>query len=47
MQNRRNKMVIYFLTNNFNLYGIPEKIKSDKGEALYRKNTENLVNVET
>ena len=26
--------VINFLTNNFNLYGIPEKIKSDRGGIL-------------
>ena len=41
------KEVLNFLTNNFNLYGIPEKIKSDKGEPLYRKNTENFVKTET
>ena len=31
------KEVINFLTSNFNLYGIPEKIKSDKGGAFIRK----------
>ena len=31
------KEVINFLTNNFNLYGIPEKIKSDKGGAFISK----------
>ena len=29
--------VIQFLTSNFNLYGIPEKIKSDKGGAFISK----------
>ena len=37
MQNRRNKEVLNFLTNNYNLYGIPEKIKSDKGGAFISK----------
>ena len=41
------KEVINFLTNNFTLYGIPEKIKSDKGEPLHRKNTKNSVKIET
>ena len=31
------KEVIQFLTSNFNLYGIPEKIKSDKGGAFISK----------
>ena len=31
------KEVINFLTQNFTLYGIPEKIKSDKGEAFISK----------
>ena len=31
------KEVIQFLSNNFNLYGIPEKIKSDKGGAFISK----------
>ena len=31
------KEVIQFLTSNFNLYGIPEKIKSDKGGACISK----------
>ena len=31
------KEVINFLTQNFNLYGIPEKIKSDKGGAFISK----------
>ena len=31
------KEVINFLTSNFNLYGIPEKIKSDKGGAFISK----------
>ena len=31
------KEVINFLTNNFNLYGLPEKIKSDKGGAFISK----------
>ena len=31
------KEVINFLTNNFTLYGIPEKIKSDKGGAFISK----------
>ena len=31
------KEVIQFLTSNFNLYGIPEKIKSDKGSAFISK----------
>ena len=35
LQNRRN--VINFLTNNFNLYGLPEKSKSDKGGAFISK----------
>ena len=29
--------MINFLTSNFNLYGIPEKIKSDKGGAFISK----------
>ena len=41
------KEVINFQTNNFNLYEILEKIKSDKGGPLYRKNTENFVKAET
>ena len=31
------KEVITFLTNNFNLYGLPEKNKSDKGGAFISK----------
>ena len=31
------KEVIQFLTSNFNLYGIPEKMKSDKGGAFISK----------
>ena len=31
------KEVIQFLSNNFTLYGIPEKIKSDKGGAFISK----------
>ena len=31
------KEVIQFLTSDFNLYGIPEKIKSDKGGAFISK----------
>ena len=31
------KEVINFPTNNFNLYGLPEKIKSDKGGAFISK----------
>ena len=31
------KEVLNFLTNNFNLYGVPEKIKSDKGGAFISK----------
>ena len=31
------KEVLNFLTNNFNLYGMPEKIKSDKGGAFISK----------
>ena len=31
------KEVLNFLSNNFNLYGIPEKIKSDKGGAFISK----------
>ena len=31
------KEVINFLKQNFNLYGIPEKIKSDKGGAFFSK----------
>ena len=31
------KEVINFLTKSFNLYGIPEKIKSDKGGAFFSK----------
>ena len=31
------KEVISFLTNNFNFYGLPEKIKSDKGGAFISK----------
>ena len=31
------KEVIQFLTSNFNLYGIPEKFKSDKGGAFISK----------
>ena len=30
LQNSRNKRILNFLTNHFNLYGIPEKIKADK-----------------
>ena len=42
------KEVINFLTSNFNLYGIPEKIKSDKGGGhSYRKNTKNFAIIET
>ena len=40
------KEVINFLTKNFNLYGQPEKIKSDRDEPLFRKNTENSVEAE-
>ena len=31
------KEVLTFLTNNFNLYGIPEKIQSDEGGAFTSK----------
>ena len=31
------KEVINFLTSNFNLYGLPEKIKSNKGRAFFSK----------
>ena len=31
------KEVLNFLTNHFDLYGIPEKIKSDKGRAFISK----------
>ena len=41
------KEVLNFLTNKFNLYGIPEKVKLGKGEPLYRKNTKNFVRTET
>ena len=40
------KEVITFLTNNFNLYGIPEKIKSDKGGPLSQKSIENFAKAE-
>ena len=33
------KEVISFLSSNFNLYGIPETIRLDKGEHSFRKNT--------
>ena len=39
--------VLNFLTKYFNPYGIPEKIKSDKGEPLFQKNTNNFVKSET
>ena len=38
------KEVINFLKQNFNLYGLPEKIKTDKGG---QKNTKNFVNRKT
>ena len=40
------KKVTNFLSSNFNLYGIPEKIKSDKEERLFRRNTENSARTE-
>ena len=41
------KEVVQFLLSNFNLYGIPEKIKSDKGGAFISKNTKNFAKTET
>ena len=41
------KEVLNFLTNNFNLYGIPEKIKSDKGGAFISKEYKKIVKTET
>ena len=38
------KEVLNFLKQNFNLYGLPEKIKTDKGGAFIAKNTEISVN---
>ena len=38
--------VISFLSSNVNLYGIPEKIRSDKGEHSFRKITGNLAKAE-
>ena len=40
------KEVINFLINNFNLYGIPEKIKSDKRGPLSQKSIENFAKTE-
>ena len=41
------KEVIGFLSNQFNLYGIPEKIKYDKGGGhLIRPNTKKCANPE-
>ena len=37
LQTAETKEVINFLTNNFNLYGLPEKNKSDKGGAFISK----------
>ena len=37
MQNYRKKEVINFLTQNFNVYGTPEKIKLDEGGAFISK----------
>ena len=44
------KEVLNFLKQNFNLYGLPEKIKTDKGERLYQKKYKefcNAKNIET
>ena len=46
LQNRRNERSINFLMNNFNLYGIPEKIKSDNGGPLSQKSIENFAKAE-
>ena len=40
------KEVITFLTNNFNLYGLPEKINPIKREPLSQKSIENFVKAE-
>ena len=45
-KNAETKEVINFLKNNFNLYGIPEKIKSNKGGPLSQKSIENFAKVE-
>ena len=48
MTNRKNwkssetKEVLNFLKQNFNLYGLPEKIKSDKGGAFLSKVCKNF-----
>ena len=41
------KEVINFLTNSFNLYGVPERRKSQKGGALYQKKMKNFAKSET
>ena len=41
------KEVLNFLKQNFDLYGLPEKIKTDKGGAFIAKNTEISVNRKT
>ena len=41
------KEMINFLSNNFNSYEIPEKIKSYNGGALISKNHKNLAKSET
>ena len=41
------KEVISFLTNKTNLFGIPEKIKPDRGGAYIQKNTKNFARTET
>ena len=40
------KEVINFPFSNFNLWGLPEKIKSDAGEHSFPKNTDNCVKAE-
>ena len=40
------KEVTNFLSSNCNLCGIPERIKSDKGEHSFQKNTDNFVKTE-
>ena len=41
------KEVTSFLSNQFNLYGIPEKIKFDKGKHSLQPNIKNFVKPET
>ena len=37
------KEVLNFLIQTFNLFGLSEKIKTDKAERLFRKNKKNFV----